>query len=239
MRKGYFHLSALLDRSGSMASIIDDMIGGFNNYIAGLRHQTAHATCTLAQFDNVYELLFHRVPLSDLPPRTRENYTPRDMTALYDAMARIIDDTGTTLAALPEHERPERVLMITVSDGLENASRQFGAADVRRRVEHQRNVYQWEFVFLGANQDAVLSAADLGIPRRASMTYAANTIGTLSAWDSLRVNSARYGATGQAVSFSAADRALQANAGAHCEAANDPVFDQTGPQAATGTDDAN
>jgi hypothetical protein len=153
-------------------------------------------------------------------------------------MGRAIDETGATLALLPEWERPEQVLLMVVTDGLENASRIFTAADVRAKVEHQRNVYRWEIMFLGANQDAVLSARELGVPRRMSMTYSANTIGTLAAFDAASACTRAYrvsGASGQSAGFSAAARATQANAGAHCEAANDPVFDQTGEEAATGS----
>lgn len=238
MRKDYFHVTAVLDRSGSMEKIRDEMAGGFNSYIDTQRRQPGHATCTLVQFDDVYEVLYSRVPLAEVPPRTRENYVPRNMTALYDAMGRAIDETGATLAALPESERPEHVLLMVVTDGLENASHVFTAADVRAKVELQRNVYRWEVMFLGANQDAVLSARELGVPRRMSMTYSANTVGTLAAFDAAVdcTRAYRSGASGQSVGFSAAARATQANAGAHCEAANDPVFDQTGLSAASGSD---
>lgn len=234
MKHGYLHIDLLLDRSGSMASVWDDTIGGVNRYFDSQRRHP-RCTVTLVQFDNEYELIYNRVPIADVAPRTRENYQPRGTTALHDAMARLIDDQGTLLAALPEAERPERVLFVTQTDGFENASQRCSAADVRRRVEHQRDRYKWEFVFLGANQDAILTARDLGIARGSTMTYAANAAGTAAVMDSLSVHTSHYGATGQSVKFTSAERQLQAKYGAHADAANDADFNAKDDKQATGT----
>ncbi|HMA19464.1 MAG TPA: hypothetical protein VKO87_01610 [Gemmatimonadaceae bacterium] len=221
MKKGYIHIVLVLDRSGSMHDVWNDTIGGVNRYLDGQRGHS-HCTVTLAQFDEEYELIYNRVPIADVAPRTRENYVPRGWTALHDAMGSTIDSVGLVLAALPESERPERVLFVTMTDGHENRSRIFNGAQVRAKVEHQRKHYGWEFVFLGANQDAILTAGELGIMRGATMTYAANAAGTAAVMDSLAVHTASYGATGQSVNFSSAERRLQAKYGAHQDAANDP-----------------
>ena len=138
MKQGYLHITLLLDRSGSMASVQDDTIGGVNRYFESQRSHPGLCTATLAQFDDEYELIYNRVPIANVAPRTRDNYTPRGWTALHDAMVRTIDEVGAVLAALPESERPERVLMVTMTDGEENRSRLYNANDVRSRIDHQR-----------------------------------------------------------------------------------------------------
>jgi hypothetical protein len=234
MKANYTHIALLLDRSGSMGIVQDDTIGGVNHYFESQRNQPGTRTVTLAQFDDQYELLYQRVALADVAPRTRANYEPRGWTALHDSIVRFIDDTGAALAKLPEHERPEHVLVVIQTDGQENSSKLYRASDVRARIEHQRDVYRWEFVFLGANQDAVLAAEKLGIGRASSMTYAANTVGTYSAMDSLARATKSYGATGQSISFTSDDRTAQLNAGAVPDvAANDALFDAQPPKCAT------
>jgi hypothetical protein len=233
MKKGYLQITILIDRSGSMAPIQDDTIGGINRYVDAQRSHPGLCTVTLAQFDDEYELIYNRVPIANVTPRSRANYEPRGWTALHDAMAQTIDETGAALAALPEADRPERVLFVTMTDGEENSSKRFRADDVRRRIEHQREAYHWEFVFLGANQDAILAAKALGIPRGSTMTYAANAAGTAAAIDSVVRETRSYGVTGQSVNFTSADRMFQASVGAHRDAANDP---DAGPDdAKTGT----
>lgn len=233
MRKDYLHIKFLVDRSGSMASIRRDTIGGVNRYTDSQRSHAGPCTFSLSQFDDEYERIYTRVPIADVAPRSEENYQPRGWTALHDAMVIAIDEEGAELAALPECERPERVLFVTMTDGEENRSRLYNASDVRRRIEHQRSRYGWEFVFLGANQDAVLTARNLGVPRSSTMTYAANAAGTAAVMDSLAVHTSHYGATGQSVSFSSAERQLQTKYGAIPDAANDP---DAGPEhVSTGT----
>jgi hypothetical protein len=233
MKHHYTHINFLLDRSGSMELIRSDTIGGINRYIDTQRQQPGTCTLTLAQFDDQYELIYERVPITDVAPRTTENYQPRGWTALHDAMARLIDDTGARLASLPESERPEHVIFVTMTDGQENSSRQFKAQDVRKKIEHQRTAYQWEFVFLGANQDAVLTAKDLGIHAGSTITYAANAAGVGAVMDSVGMHTNSYRASGRSVRFTRMDRAVQLKAGAQPDAANDPVFGEEQKQAST------
>lgn len=221
MKRDYTHISMLLDRSGSMLKVWDDTIGGMNHYTESQKKQPGRCTVTLAQFDDEYEVVFSRVPIHEVAPRTRENYTPRGWTALHDSLVRLIDETGEQLSALAESERPAHVLVVTQTDGQENMSKRYTAADVRARIEHQRATYHWEFVFLGANQDAILTAEKLGIARGASLTYAANSAGVRAMMDSLATATANYGATGQSIRFTEADRANQVKAGANPDAAND------------------
>lgn len=222
-------INFVLDRSGSMEHVRDDTIGGVNRYFDAQREQPGECWVTLAQFDDQYELLYNCVPIRQVAPRTRANYEPRNWTALYDAIGRTIDEVGESLAKRPERERPARVLLVTMTDGHENASRRYTAPMLRQKIEHQRDVYKWEFVFLGANQDAILSAKDLGIGPAAAMSYAANHVGTMQVMDSLVRHTNNYRATGQSVCFTAQEKLAQFNVGALGDAANDPIFNQDQP----------
>lgn len=214
MKRGYTHIAFLLDRSGSMEAIRDATINAVNRYFDNQRTQPGTCSVTLAQFDDLYEVVYDHVPIGEVAPRTRENFQPRNMTSLHDASVRLIDDVGARLAGLAEDERPERVLVVIQTDGQENASKRFTADDVRERIEHQRAVYRWEFVFLGANHDAVLAGAQLGIACDSSITYAANDAGVAAVMDSFALATSAYRATGAHVKFTAADRSVQYQVGA-------------------------
>ena len=214
MKQNYTDINIVLDRSGSMVSVKHDTIGGFNQFLSEQQAVPGEATITLAQFDNVYELVYGAVPLADAKPLTDETFVPRGSTALLDAIGRTIHDTGKRLAALPEESRPEKVLFVVLTDGYENASREFTSQQINDLITLQRDTYKWEFVFLGANQDAITTASSLGISAQNSMTYAANAVGVSSAMGSLSSNVASYrrGFTRDA-SFTVADRDAQKKAG--------------------------
>lgn len=230
MKKGYVHISFLLDRSGSMENIRDDVIGGMNHFFNAQKREPGECTTTLAQFDNEYEVIYDHVPIANVAPRTRANYAPRSSTALYDSISRLIDDTGIFLLGLPEHLRPERVLFVINTDGHENASCRVTQFALRKKIEHQRDAYKWEFVFLGANQDAILSARDIGIGAGSTMSYAANSVGTASAMESLGRHTRSFRATGANVNFTAAEKMAQFDVGALGDAANDPIFNADAQQ---------
>lgn len=163
MKDDLTDLVCIVDRSGSMETICDDAIGGFNAFLAAQKAAPGTARLTYAQFDDRYELVHDAAPLSAVPPLTRETFVPRGSTALYDAICRTMDRVGQRLATTPEPERPAKVVVVIVTDGHENASRRHTHADVQRRIAHQRDVYGWEFVFLAANQDAMAGAVHLGM----------------------------------------------------------------------------
>ncbi len=167
----------LLDRSGSMASMTEAAIAGFNNF---LREQSAEpdpAHLTLVLFDDQYETPCNSVPLPEILPLDTTTFVPRGATALLDAIGRGIDELGLRLAALPEEQRPGAVIVAILTDGQENASVQFTIHDIQQRIHHQTDTYKWHFLFLGANQDAIASAARLGISHHNSATYQADATG--------------------------------------------------------------
>ena len=166
------HISVILDRSGSMASIKSDVVGGFNEFLKTQQAAPGECTLTLVQFDSIepYEVLRDAVPVKDVKP-LGEEYRPRDMTPLYDAGGRGINDTGAKLSAMNESDRPGKVLFVIITDGLENASREFSAAKVAEMTKHQTEKYGWEFVYLGANQDAMKEGAKFGVQSANSASY--------------------------------------------------------------------
>ena len=137
------------------------------------------------------------------------------MTALYDAVGRTINSVGQRLAALAETERPDKVLFVIMTDGFENSSKEFHAAKIGEMINHQRDNYKWEFMFIGANQDAVLSAKEIGIPAHAALTYTPNAEGTQAAFGSAaeKIYAYRESSQPMALRFDDEDREKQKKAG--------------------------
>lgn len=175
MKDNYCHIAVLLDRSGSMQSVRDATIEGLNAFVK-LQEETKdiETTVSLTQFDTEYEPNYAFRALKDVVPLNKETYKPRGGTALLDAIGRLIQDTGAALAAMAENLRPSKVLFVIQTDGEENESRKFSKEKVFDMITHQRNNYSWEFIFLGANQDAISSAANLGIAAKSSLSYSGN-----------------------------------------------------------------
>lgn len=167
-RSDLTHLYFLLDRSGSMQSIKSDIEGGFAALVDEQRRGAGECRATLAQFDDVYEVVYADRPVADVPPLDLQ---PRNMTALHDSMARLITEAGAALARLPEDQRPGTVVVAIMTDGLENASREWTAAAIRALVEQQSTTYGWQFLYMGADQDAIEVGESLGIAREHSVTY--------------------------------------------------------------------
>ncbi|TWG92305.1 hypothetical protein L615_007200000120 [Nocardioides sp. J9] len=162
------HLYFLLDRSGSMQSIKTDTEGGFAAFVAEQQALPGECRVTLAQFDNEYDVVYSGVPVEEVPPLDLQ---PRGSTALLDAMGRLVTTAGTELAALPEDERPGTVIVAIMTDGHENASQEWTHPAIKALVEQQTTDYAWQFLYMGADQDAIEVGARLGVSRDASVTY--------------------------------------------------------------------
>jgi hypothetical protein len=158
----------LLDRSGSMASIVDDMVGGFNAFMDEQRASNPNATVSLYQFDDGFETVYVERPLANVGSL---RLVPRGRTALLDAIARSVAETRARIEAKPATERPDTVVFGIITDGHENASREVTHAAVKELIERQESVDEWTFMYLGANQDAIEVGQGLGIARERSMTY--------------------------------------------------------------------
>ena len=162
---------AVLDRSASMAHIKTDTEGGFNTFIDEQRKQPGSALVTLAQFDDQYEIAYENTPIADVP---KLELIPRGMTALLDAVGKTITSVGVSLAGMDENDRPATVIMVILTDGYENSSREWNADAVKKLVTEQQEHYGWEFIFLGANLDALNVARGMGIAAGSAMAYTAS-----------------------------------------------------------------
>ena len=180
MKENLTELVFILDRSGSMAGLASDTIGGFNSMIEEQKKEPGDAYVTTVLFDHEYKMIHDHVDLKKVAPITDKEYYPRGSTALLDAVGRTINDLGDRLNNTPEEERPSKVIFVITTDGYENASREFSKAKVKEMIEHQQSKYSWVFVFLGATMDAVGESAGLGINTDFARTYTANEYGTES-----------------------------------------------------------
>lgn len=207
MKDGFTRIAVILDRSGSMRAIRSATVSGFNEFVGSLRSQPGDLKLRLVRFGTEYEVVFDK-PLAEIPVLTDADLEPRGMTALLDAQGKTIQDLGRELEGLSEGDRPAKVIVMTMTDGEENSSKEFTAEKVAEMVKHQREAYQWEFMYLGTNQDAIKVAASMNIPAASSMTYMNCDGGSLQAMASSAayVGRSRSAAQGQSVAFSEAER---------------------------------
>ena len=204
MKDNFTRIAIVLDRSGSMESCKESTVAGFNEFIRAQKEIPGEATVKLVQFDDQYETVFDK-PLKDCPELTQNTFVPRGSTALLDAQGRTIVELGQELAALPESERPSKVIVVTLTDGLENASKEYNLDKIGAMIREQRDKYNWDFVFLGANQDAIATAAAMSIPLPSAMSYSTSKAGIAATMAAVShyVGAARKG---KAAAFSAEDR---------------------------------
>lgn len=172
MKKGLTELVFILDRSGSMAGMETDTIGGFNATIEKQKKEPGEAFVSTVLFDDCMEVLHDRVPLEKIPALTEKEYFARGGTALVDALGSAIHHIGNVHKYARDEDRPEKTIFVITTDGYENCSRKYRIEQVRQMVERQKGKYGWEFVFLGANIDAVETARNYGI----SESHAANFV---------------------------------------------------------------
>ena len=178
MKKQLTELVFILDRSGSMFGLEADTIGGFNSMIAKQRREEGEALVSTVLFNTTSMVLHDRVPLSRIEPMTERQYQTGGCTALLDAIGGAIHHIGNVHKYAREEDRPGRTLFVITTDGLENASHTYTADQVRRMIRRQRENYGWEFLFLGANIDAVETAAHIGINRDRAVNYRSDPRGT-------------------------------------------------------------
>lgn len=177
MKNNTTELVFILDRSGSMSGFESDTIGGFNSILEKQKKEDGKCYVTTVLFDTDYELLHDRVDINELKPMTENDYRVRGCTALIDAMGRTIRHIAKIHKYARPEDVPENTLFVITTDGYENASRDFNADEVKRMVEHEKEKYGWEFLFLGADIDAVETAGRLGIDRSRAANYRKDKVG--------------------------------------------------------------
>ena len=175
----------ILDRSGSMGGLESDTIGGFNSMLEKQRKIEGKAFITTVLFDDQYELLHDRVDIAKVSNITEKEYFVRGSTALLDAIGKTIAKEKAIQDTLGKNEKADKVLFVIITDGLENASREYNSSTVKKLIETQKEKYGWEFLFLGANIDAIETANTIGINAERAVNYKSDSIGTKKNYDTL------------------------------------------------------
>lgn len=178
MRKNLTEIVFILDRSGSMGGLESDTIGGFNAMIEKQKREEGNALVSTVLFDNDTEVLHDRVDIKDIAPLTDDDYYVRGSTALLDAIGGAIHHIGNIHKYARDEDVPEHTLFVITTDGMENASHHYSGDRVRKMVERQKTRYGWEFLFLGANIDAVETAREFGISEDRAVNYHSDSVGT-------------------------------------------------------------
>ena len=178
MRKNLTEIVFILDRSGSMSGLELDTIGGFNSLIRKQQKEKGEAYVSTVLFDDHTEVLHDRIDIRNVKPMTENEYYVRGCTALLDAVGEAIHHIGNVHKYAREEDKPEKTLFIITTDGMENASRKYSYSKVRDMIQRQKDKYGWEFLFLGANIDAVAEAGRLGIDADRAVNYECDSVGT-------------------------------------------------------------
>lgn len=168
----------ILDRSGSMSGLEADTIGGFNSMLAKQKKEEGEATVTTVLFDHEYEIVHDRFKIEQVKPLTDDDYYVRGSTALLDAVGSTINKEINVQKRLPEGDRADKVICVIITDGMENASREYSYNDVSKMIQREKDKHGWEFIFLGANIDAASEASRMGIDRSRAATFCNDSIGT-------------------------------------------------------------
>jgi uncharacterized protein YegL len=190
MKENLTEIICIIDRSGSMESIKNDAIGGFNSFIAKQKEDPDEAQVTIVLFDDHYDVIASGVPIAQVAPLDTTTFVPRGSTALFDAIGKTIDDVGRRLAATPEDARPGTVIVAILTDGEENASHLYSRERIAAMIKQQREVYSWEFIFLAANQDAIASARQISISADDAVPFAPSAAGTAIAFEEMNTRTA-------------------------------------------------
>jgi uncharacterized protein YegL len=198
MKPNLTSINVIIDKSGSMGHLTNDTIGSFNTFLAEQKLVPGEAVFTLCTFNTRHNMVHNFVKLASVPNLDKTTYTPSGGTALLDAMGHTINSVGAKLAAMPEDERPSKVIFLIITDGQENSSREFSKEQIASMVKHQSDTYQWEFVFMGANIDSIAEANSIGITRNV-MNYDASAAGTQDLYKNISesMRSYRGGASAQ------------------------------------------
>lgn len=194
MKAGLTEIVCVVDKSGSMSSIRNDAVGAFNTFLDGQKKLPGTAKLTLTLFDTDYKIVHDGVDIQKVPNLDDKSYVPGGSTALLDAAGRTIDKVGERLANTPEDEKPEKVIMVILTDGEENSSKEYKREQIQTKINHQRDVYKWEFVFLAANQDAIQAGQSIGIQH--NVNYCSTGAGTKGAVRCMAAAVASYRSTG-------------------------------------------
>ena len=175
----------ILDRSGSMAGLESDTIGGFNSMLNKQKKEDGRAYVSTVLFDHETEVLHDRVPIEKVPELTDKDYTVRGCTALLDAIGSAIHHIGNVHKYARPEDVPEHTMFVIITDGMENASKRYSGREIKRKIEKEKSKYGWEFLFIGANIDAIATARNFGISEDRAVNYKADRQGTGVVYESV------------------------------------------------------
>ena len=191
-KKEHTELICILDRSGSMSSIRNDAIGGFNTFLEEQKKEPGTTNLTLILFDNEYLKQIDNVDIQSVELLTKKTYVPRGSTALLDAVGRTINDVEARILSLKKSKKPDNVIFCILTDGHENTSKEFKRSQIKKMIEEKQANDQkhnnWVFIFLAANQDAFAEAGSLGISRHTTGDFFADSEGTQNAFYQMSEN---------------------------------------------------
>lgn len=185
MRDDLTEVIMVVDRSGSMEPLRDDAIGGFNTFLDEQKKQPGHMNLTLVLFNQGYEIVFAGKSIQDVAPLSHDTYVPGGMTALLDALGQAINQTGVRLAAMEEQDRPSKVLLVVLTDGQENSSKEFTKAQISEMVKHQEEKHGWKIIFLSSDLNAVADVTQgpgAFVAAASAMDFAPSGVGLRSAY---------------------------------------------------------
>ena len=185
MNENLTELVVVIDRSGSMEPVANDAIGGFNTFLKAQKEAPGEAKITVVQFNTQLEFYAANVDVKSVQPLDTKTYTPEGGTALYDAVGLAIDETGKRLASMKENDRPSKVIFAILTDGEENSSKKYRGNEIKKMIEHQRDVYKWDFVFLAAGEGAFKEAEHIGMQMSKTMKFANSGANQAASYDKL------------------------------------------------------
>jgi Mg-chelatase subunit ChlD len=205
------HITFVLDSSGSMSAIEDDTKGGFNTFLDDQKDEEGEATVSLYDFNTNVEQVYRGRAVEHAPKLTDDTYSPGGRTALHDAISTAITETAADLSGMNAENRPDNVIVVILTDGKENAS-ETPQERVREQVKYRREEFDWEFLFIGANQDAALTASEMGMHKDKSLNMSHNAEGTQAAYESTSERVSELRQEGSIDGFDEEDRKRQENA---------------------------
>jgi hypothetical protein len=183
--KDVTEIICIIDRSGSMESIRSDAIGGFNRFLADQQEPEDPARLTMVLFDDQYEVVHNGTDIHSVPLLTNTTFVPRGSTALLDAVGKTLNTVSARLSEIPVNDRPEKIIVAILTDGHENASREFSLPVIREMISHYSTDLKWDFIYLAATQDAFGEAGKMGIPADNTMQVSASKAGIQDSYQSI------------------------------------------------------
>jgi uncharacterized protein YegL len=192
MRDNLTEIVCIVDRSGSMSSLTDDVIGGVNQFIKDQRAIDGDANFSLILFDDTVDVIHDSVNLDDVPLLDQETYCVRGMTAMNDAIGSAVTKLGKRLESVDESERPSNVIVCIMTDGNENSSVEYDTKTIKEMIDHQTEKYSWEFIFLAANIDVDVAAEQIGIRSANRYAFAATSDGVMNAYSDMSLATTSY-----------------------------------------------